>query len=83
MTRHSIFATIPTAAARGPMAMGRVAGFHEGTQDERLDQSMGGCRVTGGKRCVGWRTAAVSGDGTGYAGSLDTTGNMGQAAGAE
>lgn len=64
---QSDLATILTAAARGPMATGRVAGLCEGMHDVRTDQAMGGCWVVAGCGLGSRWRAAVSGDGPGYA----------------
>ena len=69
---RSLPAIILPATPRGPMAVGGVAGFHEGTRDERLDQSMGGRVAVVGLGVRG--RADVQRDGTGYAGASASRG---------
>lgn len=78
-----VSATTPTTAARGPTSSGRVAGFWRKGHDEGMDQGVGDSLAVAYGTCgywirgglgVGWRAAAVSGDGTGYAGSSATSG---------
>lgn len=52
-------APILIAAARGPMTSGRVARFYEGTQDERMDHEMCGCRIAISSGLGLCRTAAT------------------------